>query len=483
MDPPKRPPLPRNSHTKRCSTCKILLRERKDEYDVFCAICSCSLGSFDIGSEDQVLLLRRHLRIERRVYWRGEGLPIYETDDEDSDVERERLATTESLHPPHDGCPAYVEDDVFWDSHHEELHSYDPDLFIDPDLDWLGDLLALGVQRGAAGEGPKYYYTEFIYSEKVDVLNTGTASDSYEDENAPEFESSLHCYHTSSESEDPVFPVHLCCLELLSRAITGTPDIERLHKSALYDVMYKLKSFSNLKLPYGDISGADYIWQCIPGEDYSVACPTSRTYIDSHIRRASPSSPSPEEEKKEIQSLDPASKVISDPFSTLPPEITGLILDHVPNESLSPCLAASWVLHARTQRTAFWKRRVNQHMPWFWELRREIENPEDEGVNLRKLCLSLEKDSRPEYGMRKKRMLSVANRRRIWDACQALAEEYHSQVQDAGLRECDLLSKGETMRKPKRVRDDESEDESESENESEDETASELPGSDQDDEN
>lgn len=67
--------------------------------------------------------------------------------------------------------------------------------------------------------------------------------------------------------DPPVFPVHFECIKLLSRAIIGTADVDSIQKDILYDVMLDLTDFSCLNLSYGDITGPDQDWQCIPGEE------------------------------------------------------------------------------------------------------------------------------------------------------------------------------------------------------------------------
>jgi hypothetical protein len=61
--------------------------------------------------------------------------------------------------------------------------------------------------------------------------------------------------------------MHQACLDILSRAIFGVVDVARIQKNILYDVMHELTDFCRLHLEYGDITGADQDWQCVPGEE------------------------------------------------------------------------------------------------------------------------------------------------------------------------------------------------------------------------
>jgi hypothetical protein len=67
----------------------------------------------------------------------------------------------------------------------------------------------------------------------------------------------------------PVFPFHWCCLEILARVLTGSPDVRRIDKDALYSVMSELVGWNKnrLDLDYGSISGCQEEWVCVPGEE------------------------------------------------------------------------------------------------------------------------------------------------------------------------------------------------------------------------
>ncbi|GES58305.1 F-box domain protein [Aspergillus terreus] len=354
------------------------------DYHVYCAACSCTLGAdCELGSASPAALKYRREYVARRVYWRGKGGTIYcETDDEEDEEREERLRGMNAQ----DECytsslPTSVPDEIERSSHFIAEISYD-----DRNL--------------------------------VTVLNPD------DDINIPE-EAEFFCYYTNSD-KPVVFPMHLDCLQLLCRAITGCTDIEALDKKALYDTMHELTEFSTLKLPYGDIKGPDQDWHCIPGEEYTVTCPNQLPELPSPLSKQFPLSP-----RNALPNL--SSKVLSDPFRKLALEITDIILSYVPGGSLKAILNTSWVLNDRTRHERFWKQRIRHDMPWFWELHGMLEDPENEDVDFKKFYFYLERETRPAYGMTSD-FRGIANRRRIWEACERLVQRYHEIQREAQKR-------------------------------------------------
>jgi len=70
------------------------------------------------------------------------------------------------------------------------------------------------------------------------------------------------------------FPFHDCCLEILTKVITGLVDAGNIDKDVLYNAMASLAlsggSATYLVLDYGDVLGRDQSWQSISGEE--VCC-------------------------------------------------------------------------------------------------------------------------------------------------------------------------------------------------------------------
>lgn len=90
-------------------------------------------------------------------------------------------------------------------------------------------------------------------------------------------------------------------------------------------------------------------------------------------------------------------------------------------------LSASWTMYARTQYSEFWKRRLYWKIRWIWELREFLERREDSNIDYKGLYVYLDEVTTPKYGMRT--WLALANRRRVWDACEVLAKMYHRMKQ------------------------------------------------------
>lgn len=104
-------------------------------FHCYCALCCCSLGSYELGSRKPGALRRRRARVARRIYWRSkEDGQYYETDDEAEEEKEERLRSM----PAADSGIAQEDEDVQSDCDSEsERASYDPELLGPASLDWL----------------------------------------------------------------------------------------------------------------------------------------------------------------------------------------------------------------------------------------------------------------------------------------------------------------------------------------------------------
>jgi hypothetical protein len=97
-------------------------------YDVYCAICGCSLVGGEMGSNAPGALRRRRAIVARTRAARERGDPDPESEDED---ERE-------------------DDDDWWPE--EEDRSYDPELVSEESLGWLTEGRCLGINPQASGD-------------------------------------------------------------------------------------------------------------------------------------------------------------------------------------------------------------------------------------------------------------------------------------------------------------------------------------------
>ncbi|KAL2833527.1 hypothetical protein BJY01DRAFT_225156 [Aspergillus pseudoustus] len=395
------------------------------EYNVYCALCSCCLGnSCELGSRSPRHMRIRRARVARRTYARSTGDQYYETEDESEEEKETRLKSMPWLREAaeaDDGLDTASLADARDDP------SFDPDVLSRWGLDWLDDVVALGIADWKTSQ-KSYFIRECAYDDR-NVVYLNEDDDTDEDDADDRY----FAYGVSDLPDPPVYPMHRACLDLLSRAIFGVVDVERIEKNVLYDVLHELSDFRYLSLDYGDITGPDQDWICVPGEEYSVTCPTDQLDLSEQLLRAklalrqstgTAQTPPP----------DLAGKVLHDPFRDLPYDITYQILQNLPGESVLALNKTSWTMLARTDNHSFWKRRLAQDMPWLLELPAYLEEDQEQqeqrgerrnyNINYKLLYMWLDKRTEPAYGMSGE-FMGVANRRRIWGPCVEIAERYH----------------------------------------------------------
>ncbi|WEW58298.1 hypothetical protein PRK78_003766 [Emydomyces testavorans] len=224
----------------------------------------------------------------------------------------------------------------------------------------------------------------------------------------------------------------------MGTVLTNSINFSKIDKDSLYDTMADLSSYAALKVDYGNISGQGQNWNSISGEEFSVVHPTVIPGFTRHL--------SWERLKDRIKPL-PASrmdlgrKVVRDPFDKLPYELLHSILIYLPGQSILALRRASWVMHNATRENLFWKMLVRRSMPWFWELHTVIEAHQLEDIDYRRLYLWAETMTRPVFGM-KGPFMGIANRRRIWAACEQIAAVYFKKIQqNASIETDETISK------------------------------------------
>ena len=115
------------------------------DFNVYCAICSCSLGgSCEIGSNDPRHLKLRRARVARRTYSRHTGSLYYETEEESEDEKEERLHKMPWLQ---ETAEADIDEDTASVNSFDYDHSYDPDVINPEDLSWMDTVFALGISH------------------------------------------------------------------------------------------------------------------------------------------------------------------------------------------------------------------------------------------------------------------------------------------------------------------------------------------------
>ncbi|KAF9891589.1 hypothetical protein FE257_003600 [Aspergillus nanangensis] len=394
---------------------------------------NCSLGSgLDIGSRSPQALDKRRLRVARRAkrYKRslsghhrtsGEGesaserkLGNNETSDEENSEDDDDEDEPSSDYSDYEGLRDY-----------EESLSYDPDLVSDSSLNWLDAVVCLGFNPNQVG-GAQAFITGKADYEDCNLIHFADINDGQSD-------GDYYCYYVPDAIDPVVFPIHGSCLEVFTRAITGSTDINLLDKEALYNTMAELSSYSALNLPYGDIHGPDQDWQCIPGEEYSVTNPMSIDGVKEFLKENLPRNKDHCPNKSPV---DTTQRIAGDPFRYIPYDVAYLILSYLSGHSLQALIKASAVFKNVSRGEGFWKQVLVRHMPWFWELQDMVRDSAIADINYKETYLWLEKETTVPFGMRGL-LLGIANRRRIWNTCEHLADRYFQAI-DLDLTDADL---------------------------------------------
>lgn len=127
---------------------------------------------------------------------------------------------------------------------------------------------------------------------------------------------------------------------------------------------------------------------------------------------------------------------LADPFSKLPTELLHMIYRYLPGKSLLSLTTASWLALVSTHNNQFWKLFISWNMPWLWELEKIICDIQPIDLDYKSLDFWLDAEITPRYGMTGP-FMGLANRRRIWGACQQLASSYFKQMEQRPSLEVD----------------------------------------------
>ncbi|KAJ4351210.1 uncharacterized protein N0V89_006549 [Didymosphaeria variabile] len=206
------------------------------------------------------------------------------------------------------------------------------------------------------------------------------------------------------------------------------------------DVLYTLFAQNNLdyarvlSLDYGQMDGPEQVWTSVQGEEYVVSDPGYKEDFPEVIQNLV-------HKKlfiKNAGSLDLACKVQSDPLRALPYDVLYEIFTHLSFKDSTSLMQSSWHVFASTRHGSFWKQMLRLHLlPWFWEASAIVSGSSTtEGLDAKDLFLWIEAATRPRFGIEGP-LMSIANRRRIWNVCQQLAPQYAEEVQPVGQAEPD----------------------------------------------
>ncbi|KAK3389694.1 hypothetical protein B0H63DRAFT_103148 [Podospora didyma] len=232
----------------------------------------------------------------------------------------------------------------------------------------------------------------------------------------------------------PVFPMHTCCLDILTEVLTGTNEPDNIDKDLLFATMYKHRKEFQLDLDYGPISGCQGVgWQVGNGQQFSVANPTYiAPTLEDKLRSIIESSPN----HNLSADLNLSLKVLHDPFRKLPYDVLHHIAHLLPAASVFRLCSASWTVHSTLRRNAMFWRSHARHtsMPWFKELTPFLMDDElTAGKDIATLLSILNNKTKAKIYMEGP-LIFVANRRRIWELSERLASLMANNDRDTCIR-------------------------------------------------
>ncbi|KAH7123327.1 hypothetical protein B0J13DRAFT_566420 [Dactylonectria estremocensis] len=304
---------------------------------------------------------------------------------------------------------------------------YDPDILQPRDIEWTETCHVLGFNAEVSGVSKAFVSGPCRYNKYGSVnCEPGT------DPNAQGVDqglgiAELRCY--SAPGEIPVFPFHWECYKLLAQALTGSSNTGGIDKDVLYGVMRSKtgRSDNMLGICYDEPGTAKdaqlevgRAWRSHPGQEFLVCSPSPEPQLSRQVR-----SDLRHDFALPIVDSTLGSKVETDFFVHLPPDLTDQVLLLLDHRALISLLNASWSLHFQLHSNGnFWKERIQKEMPWFFELQEFLRAKNSTSTkNMKGLYLWAEQVTIPRKGLTWPYM-AIANRRRIWGVCQQISDLY-----------------------------------------------------------
>jgi hypothetical protein len=235
-------------------------------------------------------------------------------------------------------------------------------------------------------------------------------------------------YHAYEPEVDvPAFPMHDACYKLLTRCL-ATKERSKIDKDVLHAVMLQNKRelAKSLSLDYGQLDGPEQFWECYAGDEWTAADPATKLGIEEVVKSMLPAKLF---EQPSASSLDLAEKVRRDPLAVLPYDVLHSIFAQLPMKDTMSLIKASWHVFDSTRDPTFWKLMIRLHIiPFFWELDDMLRDTMfPSSFDWRGTFQWLNEITKGSYGMEGP-LMSIANRRRIWDVCQQIAPMYHEKL-------------------------------------------------------
>ncbi|KAL4904301.1 hypothetical protein BDW74DRAFT_168361 [Aspergillus multicolor] len=359
-------------------------------FDCYCAICGVGFSGMRIGTPSDATAERRRQYVES--------------------VSRSLDSAKERPPVPQDG--------------EESIQSYDPRLVDQENIAWTSQVHCLGVHE-VNGKNKSFISGPGYYADAGPVKMGQRAKRTY-----------FNCYgFGTDEAPGPVVPFHWCCFEILLRSLTGTTNPKNIDLDVLYDVMMGMcnGSGSALRLAYGDdvAHAQGQYWRCLPGAEFSVRHPTNTPNLAEFMQTQLKTNSSLHTASKDLNFDDRSPK---NPFGALPAELVYQICSFLPGSSLKSLIQASPFIHLLTNDDYFWRCFIESDMPWLHDSAEQTESLSQTlrraaaGVELnhKQMYTWLDAVTKPKYGLEDPTLMGIANRRRIWGACEELAKGYRA---------------------------------------------------------
>ncbi|KAI7165458.1 hypothetical protein KC352_g26209, partial [Hortaea werneckii] len=342
------------------------------------------------------------------------------------------------------GFDVYLDDlDDGQNDGHPDLDAVQPDrpnmrqLFprelVEPRLQWLTKFRTIGVNRKTVGikqcylSGPA---TSAVY---------GDASIQFGDHpnaqgRGENFPGNVTCYMSADGGEnDGDLPIHESCLIVLSEAFAQAQGIKQhwtvdwSNVAVPFDLDTLFTALAPLRQPYQSFLNLAHEWE--PDQYFDLDWDRMLHYLDplesddkdvqAEAGRAVPLGPHPACEEVSQNRWRPG-----DWFQNLPEELTVAIADILPEKDLVSMMLASRAAYGATRSQSFWKRRLQQDAPWYWEAF-STSSPSVINSYEKEYQKVMMQARRPvELAKRNQHVPGLANRRRIWEVSQQVLEMY-----------------------------------------------------------
>ncbi|KAJ4478437.1 hypothetical protein J3R30DRAFT_3482020 [Lentinula aciculospora] len=236
-------------------------------------------------------------------------------------------------------------------------------------------------------------------------------------------------YYNYAAWQEEAIPVHEKCLQIFKRVLAyekGVPfsqlDEVDLDSDVFFSAMREKRQSKELRcldLDYFELDKYKreqfFIFEVLTSPFLSdpLHIPAMKDYINAL----------PIAKRDPTKAVAPRSHSFSDPLSRLPPEIIIEILIIMPIESFTTFMTTSPAARHVQLASSFWKKRVEIHIPWSWEVFAHAAQKE-QSYDWEKIYNDLEKFSKSDTITFESIPLGFANRRRIYNVCRQLTPIY-----------------------------------------------------------